>query len=254
VYSLPGGTGHDALSGSIGAPNADSEPFGFYNPATGIHHVIYRSGGHLQVLYWSGDSPAGHEYLTVGAGAIEAQGNPAGYVVTARGTHVVVYRGADDHIRSIYWTQGPAGMDDLSGFTQSPPAAGDPVATYIQSRDTQHIVYRSADGHIHLVEGVGEAPATALDLTAATAAPPAASDPSLWYNAATDTQNVVFRDDAGHVHLLDWTPGSQPRVGDLTVAAYAPAAASKPFGYMGPTHHNVAYGGTDGQVHEIRWP
>src|SRR6185503_6258716 len=96
LYWSTGQPEHSALSASAGAPEADSNPVGYFIPATNTHHVVYRSDGDLHVLYWSGDlDPVHYEgSLTAAAGnAPKAVGDPSAYLDTTRGTNIIVYRG-----------------------------------------------------------------------------------------------------------------------------------------------------------------
>jgi len=258
VHVLNWGSGaggsHDALSQSINAPPTASRPIGYFNPVDQLHLIVYRTAdGNLQALYWKGAEAARREDLTSGARAMGAVGNPAAYLDTKRGTNIVVYRASDGHIRSIYWSNGPSGLDDLSGFAQAPIAQGDPAAHYMPELDAHRIVYRSAGGRLYDLHCIGTAPVARRDLTAVAGAPPAASDPCLWYNPRGKLKHVVYVGGDGHVYDLRSSGDNAPALVDLSMESVAAPAAGTPFGFSGPTHQHVVYRGKDGEIHEIRW-
>jgi hypothetical protein len=249
-----GGTGHDALSGSVRAPETMGRPVGYHNPATNMHLVTYRgANGHLHALSWQGQGAVLHEDLVGGANAIAAKGDPAAYLDTKRWVNIVVYRAVDDCIRSIYWSNGPSGMDDLSGYAHTPHAAGDPAACYVLRHDAHYVVYRAANGHLYLLQWFGVAPVFGMDLTTVAGAPVAAGDPYIWDNPSYDRHHVIYRGSDGHVYDINWAPNATPRHLDLCAAALSPLAADEPFGLDGPTHQHVVYRGKDNHIHEIRW-
>ena len=255
LYWSTGPVGHDNITGSIGAPQAAGEPRGC-TMADGISHVIYRSGdSHLHALWWSGGSPAGHDDLTKGLSAPPAAGDPSPWLDTTRGRNHVAYRATDGHVRGLFWNAGPEGHEDLSGFAGAPNAAGDPVAYYLPSHDLHQITYRGVDRHLWEVYCVGEAPVAAWDLTASAGAPPADSDPAVYYSAASDTKHVVYRSADGHLHEIWWAFGAPPTHVDVTVEALAPPAVDRPAALAvdGPNTQHVIYRGADNQIHEITW-
>jgi calcineurin-like phosphoesterase family protein len=257
LYWSTGAVGHDALTGSVGAPKAVGNPRGYYEAATGVHHVIYRSGdGHLNELWWSGPDPVSHGDLTQQSSTPEAASDPSPYVDTRRGDNIVVYRGRDGHVHSLYWRgRGQVGHDDLSGFAQAPNAAGDPVAYYLHDADLHQVTYRGADGHIYELYWPNVAPVTHWDLSTIAGAPPAASDPAVYYSAGTNTKHVIYRSADGQLHEIWWFPGGTPAHTPTTVAALAPPAVDRPAAFTidGPNSQHVIYRGTDNQIHEIRW-
>lgn len=257
LYWSTGAVGRDALSATAGAPPSSGNPVGFVQK-DGTNVVIYRSAdGHLHSLWWTGANPPGTEDLTPPSGVTAAAGDPAPYINTNTGENIVLYRGTDRHIHSMYWTTGAVGHDNLSGFAGSPQAKGDPVAYYTGHNDGHQVTYRSDDGHLHELWWVGNNPVSHWDLTAAAAgAPPGASDPAVYYSAGTNTKHVIYRSADGHLNEIWWVPGGGiPAYIDITLRAFAPAAADKPtaFTVEGPNSQHVVYRGTDGQIHEIRW-
>ena len=117
------------------------------------------------------------------------------------------------------------------------------------------ITYRGVDHHLWEVYCVGEAPVAAWDLTVSASAPPADSDPAVYYSAGSDTKHVIYRSADGHLHEIWWVFGAQPAHVDLTVAALAPPAVERPAAFTidGPNTQHVIYRGSDNQIHEITW-
>ena len=93
-----------------------------------------------------------------------------------------------------------------------------------------------------------------IDLTQAIGGPSAASWPSADVNDALATQDIVFRDAAGHLHEY-WRDARGQGTTDLTANAGAPAAQGNPFSYIDPTTNMwlVLYRGTDNGVHSLYW-
>jgi trypsin len=258
VYSLywnTGAVGSDALSRAAGAPTAASNPVGYVSP-DGWTHVVYRtSSGRLEELYWYGQGSVGHGNLSPAGSVLAAASDPAPYVNTRTNESIVAYRGTDNHIRTLYWTTGSVGHEDLSGYAGSPNAVGEPAAYYRANDDSHQIVYRGSDNHLHELWWTGNAPVQAWDLSAASGAPPAASDPVAYYSASTNTKHVVYRSADNHLHEIVWAPGGATSHADLTVEAFAPTAAGNPSAFTVESQRtqHVVYRGSDNQVHEIRW-
>jgi hypothetical protein len=256
LYWTTGAVGTDDLSGSGGAPGAAGRPFGYFVAATNTNHVIYRTTeGRLHELWWTPVDAVGHGDLTGLSDAPRPAGDPVAYVDTLRLDNIVVFRGTDQHIHSIYWSTGAVGHDNLSGFTGAPRAAGEPDAYYRANDDSHQIVYRSADGGLHEIWWAQGGNANWWDISSPAGAPPAASDPSTYYSAGTNTKHVIYRSADNHLHEIWWTPGGgTPTHVDLTLYALADLATVKPSAFVvdGPNTHHVAYRGTDGHVHEIR--
>lgn len=258
LYWMFGAVGHDNLTGSINAPKTSGDPAGWFSTHDGFHHVVYRTAdGHLHELWWQGQSGVGHGDLSAQAPAVPAAGDPWPYYDPVRLTNIVVFRRTDGHIRSLYWgPDGAVGQDDLSGFAGTPPAKGDPFAWFTPAEDTHRIVYRAANGHLHELFWPNVAPVQGRDLTALSGAPPAAGNVSGGYNAADNTQHVIFRSGDGRLHEL-WHFLGETAVHhvDLTAAYAAPSAADRPVYYSSPRAPNqhVAYRGTNGHIYELLW-
>lgn len=257
LYWSTGAVGHDPLSAVAGAPKASGNPVGYVG-TDGYKHVIYRrSNGHLHELWWSGPHAPGHGDLTAASHSPAAVGDPAAYVNTRTGENIVVYRGTDAHIHALYWSVGAIGHSNLSGYIGSPPAAGDPFAYYTHHNDAHQVTYRSRDGHLHELWWNSPDPVNHWDLTAAAGgAPPAVSDPAVYYCAGTNTKHVIYRSADGHLNEIWWVPGGGiPAHVDITVYALAPLAEDRPtaFATGNPNTQHVVYRGVDGHIHEIRW-
>lgn len=246
---------HDALSRSCAAPDAAGDPSGYV--LAGMTHVFYRTAdGHIEELWWPGSEAVSHGRITGYNKEPLAAGDPFGYPVPTIAQNIVLYRGVDGHVHSLYWSSGPTGHDNLSRACGLPTAVGDPVGLYLPHLDAHNVLYRGESGRLQLIWWQGDAPATGSDWTARGGGPAAAGDPAFWYAAASDTLHVVYPDDSGHLHEIAWRPGGDVGWTDLTVAASAPpSGSSRPAGYTlpGATTRHVAYRGTDGHVHEIRW-
>jgi hypothetical protein len=257
LYWMFGAVGHDNLGGSINAPKAAGNPAGWFSAHDGFHHVVYRTGdGHLHELYWQGQGGVGHGDLTAQADAVPAAGDPWPYYDPVRATNIVAFRATDGHIRSLYWgPDGAVGQDDLSGFAGTPNAAGDPFAWFTPAEDTHRVVYRAGNNHVYELAWANVAPVSGRDLTALSGAPAASGNVSGGYNAADNTQHVIFRS-GGTLHEL-WHFLGEAAVHheDLTAAYAAPPAADRPVYYASARapHQHVAYRGTDGHIYELLW-
>ncbi len=114
------------LSGSIGAPTAVGNPFG-YVTAGDIARTLYRTGNnHIIEAYLKPGGTWAWSDLSADTSAPAAVGDPHGYV-SAGGILRVVFRSADGHIQELFlkpgdiWRRG-----DLSAEAGAPPATGDP--------------------------------------------------------------------------------------------------------------------------------
>ncbi len=144
----------------------------------------------------------------------------------------------------------------------SPKAAGD-VSTYMDHGNSQHVVYRDKDGQIHELYFAGKPAKWAhSNLSEATKAPKAASDPFgfAWQN--DKSQRVVYRTEDGSIIELSRTDGDQPRwvATNLTSAAAAPKATGRPTGcvvaddkLLKRSMLRVLYRDNEGQIHELAW-
>jgi hypothetical protein len=259
LYWSTGVPDYSPLSARAGAPEADSNPVGYFIPATNTHHVVYRSDRDLHVLYWSGDlDPVHYEgSLTAAAdNAPKAEGDPSAYLDTTRGTNIIVYRGTDRHIHLISWTGAETPHhEDLSGACGAPDAEGDPVAGYSQLHDAHGVVYRAGDGRLIELYWPGNNPVQFWVPSAE--APPAVSDPVAFNNLSTNTRHLIYRSTNDHLYELSWVPGGGTPVSvDLTLMGLARRAVDRPaaFTVEGPNTYHVIYRSADNEIREIRWP
>jgi hypothetical protein len=255
LFWLAGDVGHDLLSG--GAPEAASDPVGWFSSHDGFNHVAYRADdGHLVELWWQGAEGVGSNDLTAAAAAVAATGDPCAYYDSTGGSNIVVFRGTDNHIRSLYWASGAVGHDDLSGTAGVPAAADDPFAWHTPADNSHHFVYRTSNGHIYELSCVGAGPLAARDLTAISGAPTAHGKLSGGYNADDNTQHIIYRDGGGKLHELWYSIGSDD-VGHtpLTQSYGGPPAADRPiyFSTARMPHQHVAYRAANGHIHELLW-
>ena len=91
------------------------------------------------------------------------------------------------------------------------------------------------------------------DLTSATGAPLAISEPVGYMFDAQKTQHVNFQGQDNHIYELYWD-GSW-HFGDLTSATGAPLAEAPPHGYMfdGQGTQHVNFVGQDLHIYELWW-
>lgn len=82
----------------------------------------------------------------------------------------------------------------------APPPPDGPTSRRTAVEDVHRVVYRGTDDHGHELAWFGVAPVVGRDLTALTGAPRAAGDVSGDYNAADNTQHVIYRSGDGRLH------------------------------------------------------
>jgi hypothetical protein len=227
-------------------------PFGYFNPADGLLHAIYRGGGgDLSEVWWlAGDK--GSNDLTKVSKAPPAASDPAAYCVAADGTQHVIYRAGNGHLYELWWTTGAVGVSDLMAGPLSPGATGNPAAYFNPADGNQHAIYRTGNGHIYEMWWT-TGPVGRNDLTSYAGAPNASGDPAA-YPAADGTQHVVYRAANGHIFELWWTTGAVSR-NDLTTLTQAPPAAGDPAAYYDAaegTHHAICRTG-NGHLYELWW-
>ena len=241
-----------------------SAPAGYTWDVDKTQHVVYRGvDDHIYELWFSSNSWTwSHNDLTNATGAPRvASGTPghpalrnapAGYTWDVDKTQHVVYRGVDEHIHELWfssssWTWN---HNDLTKATGAPPASSTSSgpAGYTWDVDkTQHVVYRGVDDHIHeLWFSSNSWTWSHNDLTNATGAPVASSNPAGYTWDVDKTQHVVYRG-ARHIHELWFSSSSWTwNHNDLTKATGAPAdAAGDPAGYtwdVDKTQHVVYRG------------
>ena len=239
------------LTASAGAPDAQGNPFLYFDPAGNQVVLIWRdTDDQVHSLYWMSGA-VGHDLLS--SGAPKAAGNPAGWFSIHDGFHHVVYRASTGHLQDLWWQgQGGVGNGDLTTAASGVPATGDPSPWYDPVRAANIVAYRGTDGHIR-THYWGAGPVGQDDLSGVAGTPNAASDPFAWYTSADDSHHVVYRADNGHIYELAWF-NVAPVVGrDLTALSGAPAATGEISGGYNATDktQHVIYRGGDGSLHEL---
>jgi hypothetical protein len=259
LYWSTGSPGLDNLSFVAGSPPAASDVVGTFNPANGLHHVAYRSSdGLLHIIFSAGGTdPAHYEgplTTAVPGGAPLAVGDPSLYFDSSN-QNIVVYRGADSNIHSIYWSLDAPGHDELSQVAGTPQAAGNPVAYHLPPLDLHQVTYRGVDGNIWELYWKGVEVVAGWNVTGGAGAPPASSDPAVYFSPGTNRKHVIYQGPFEHLIDVSWVPGQHPSWVDLTLKARAPRAVDRPAAFTvdkADTHY-VVYVGTDHHVHEISW-
>ena len=258
----PSPLGHTTLrrSAEFNTPPAAGAPAACFVSPLGVQNIVYRdTDGRMHELWCDAAGRTGTTNLTDNAGAPPASGNPRPFVDTVSGELIVLYRGADDRVHSLYWSTGAVGHDDLSGTAGAPSAVGDPVGTHNPATNTNHVAYRGADDLLHVLYWTGaedpvhyEGPARAT-VPGAFPAPPAAGDPSLYFDVRS-TNVLVYRAADGHIHSMYWSFGD---VGHDDLSGYAgtPAAVGDPVAYFiaGGDLNQVTYRSADGHLWELYW-
>jgi hypothetical protein len=237
-------------------PKAAGNPSVYFDPVQALQIVPYRgTDGHVHTLYWSTDTTH-HDALSQTAGSPPAAGDPVGCFNPATNEHIVVYRSGDNHIRTIYWTgQATAGSEDPTAVIGAVPAAGDPHL-YLNTRTGMFIVpFRGTDGNIRSIYWTQTTPYGQDDLSGYAQTPKAGGDPTGYYLHDSDTHQIIYRTDNGHIYELWWV-GEAPVSGwSVTQAAGAPAAAGNPAGFYAPgfNQKHVVYRGEDGHIYDLAW-
>ena len=198
---------HNDLTNATGAPGAVGDPAGYTWDVDKTQHVVSRgANAHIHELWFSSSSWSwNHNDLTNTTGAPGAVGNPAGYTWDVDKTQHVVYRGPNAHINELWFNSSSWSWNhnDLTNATGAPGAAGDPAGYTWDVDKTQHVVSRGPDAHIHeLWFSSSSWSWNHNDLTNATGAPVAASDPAGYTWDVDKTQHVVSRGPDAHIHEL----------------------------------------------------
>ena len=119
--------------------------------------------------------------------------------------HQVVYRAQNGHLWELYWAgAAPVAGRDLTWLSGAPAATGNPVAYYSAGTNTKHVIYRSADGRLHEIWWTAGGAPGHVDLTEASAAPPAADRPAAFTVEGPNTQHVVYRGTDNHIYEVVW--------------------------------------------------
>lgn len=239
IYPETGSWGHFDMSAATGAPPAKRDtpiaPGGAWEPGArpmgyvaGTARVVYLGqDNHIhEISIYPETGSWGHFDMSAATGAPPAKSDPVGYEA---GVARVVYRGQDAHIHeiAIYPETGSWGHFDMSAATDAPPAKADTPSTSGRAPErgarpmgyvagTARVIYRGQDDHIHEIAIYPETGSWGhFDMSAATGAPPAKSDPI----GESGTARVVYRGQDDHIHQIAIDPESgQWRHCDLTVA------------------------------------
>jgi hypothetical protein len=151
-----------------------------------------------------------------------------------------VYRTASGDIEELSLLTPHQGWHaaDLTALTDAPAAASPPFgfATSLTGQDpAARVVYRTVGGDIEELASSGGS-WSAVDLTALTGAPAAASSPSGYTTSLTGqgpAARVVYRTAGGDIEELALTSGGSWQANDLTALTGAPIAANTPFAPFG---------------------
>ena len=162
----------------------------------------------VHVAYVADDGSLAHFYHENGRGWIrQDMTTPANRAPSAKGAAVFLaygdrlecfYRDRNDHIARLYFAKGGWQYEDISAASQcSSLAAGDPAA--IGYDDRPRIVFRDSTGHVIELTGTSKGDQwSCSDLSKASSAPNAASDPALGIYASQ--LHVFFAAVDGHIH------------------------------------------------------
>jgi hypothetical protein len=214
-------------------------------------------------LEFDGQQWVDHDLTALGGGPPASLAPPVGYTFVARGsTRHVIYLGppasggGELHVHELWLDGSGWHHNDLTTSAGAPTGAGRPVlvppCAYVCDFDgTQHVDYIGEDGHVHELwwdeDGWHH-----HDLTAASGAPPAATElgPAGYMSNNWRTQHVDYIGADGRLHEIRWANGSwtvnDPDCGPLDAA---PAA---PVGYIGGDGvQRVVYLASDSHLHEL---
>jgi hypothetical protein len=251
---------HGNLTETTDAPLARGDLAGFAWHVDRAQHVMYRGrDNHIHELSFNQARGWKHADLTRKVDAPLAAQGVSGYTWDVDGTQHVVYRSGDGHVHEL-WSDGDSNwhLSHLTEATGAPLAASAPSGYTWDVDNTQHVVYQGQDGGVHELWYRRDTGWRYTDLSAIPGAATAESRPGgySWY--ADEAQHVVYRGPGGGLHELRFSLDSRWQHHDLTAAAGAPPAQSRPLGYTwnvdGSQH--IVYLGEDGNIHELwfqRW-
>jgi hypothetical protein len=192
------------------------------------------------------------------------------YQVCAYGTNppAPAWHQTDIVANDMIVTQTPISPYPNLTVGTAPTASGDPAAFVFSTgaagnQPTENVVYRDTNtsggagtGHVQLLTSFGnQAQWSAIDLTLASGAPPAAGNPSGYVSfngTAFLAQNVVYRAANNHIYLVFLPSGNTTwQYADLTATSAAPVAATDPIGSASGNSQVVNFVGSDGHVHQL---
>lgn len=238
---------------------AANDPSSYIDPVDGLEVALYLGvDRHIYSLYWS-TGAVRRDALSVTAGAPKGEGIPVGYVGRDGYRHVI-YRADDGHLHELYWTGGNAlGNGDLTTKAGAPHCAGSLIA-YQKPNGENVVIYRGTDQHVHgLYWTTGDVRHD--DLSGFARAPLMAetTDLSAYYTSHTDTHQIVYRSEDGHLHELWWQRNNPVSHWDLTAATPGRVGDNAVWGSpttyyaAGNNTKHVIYRRADGHVHDLSW-
>ncbi len=193
------------VTGTIGAPRAAGDPAAYVTP-DGTHIVPYRAeDGRILSVYWK-DGPSGLDDLSGTAGTPTASSDPVAVHVAAQDSHHVFYVGSDGHVYELAWFGvAPVVGRNLTAIAGAPKATGRPAAFFSPVHGVFSVTYRRADGHLEeLWWAAGDSDVGHGDVTANSAAPPAADSPVGFFVESDSSAHLAFRGTDGHLHEISW--------------------------------------------------
>ena len=182
------------------------------------------------LLTWVHVSEQALDFTRLTPGVPGPASNIASYVVPGSILQNVVYRSSDGHLHIQWWTTGGLGHSDLTTAAGTPPAVGDPIAYVNAVNNVEHVIYRATNSHLYDLSWSGPSPVSAIDLTAASGAASAYSDP-VGLASPGGLNDVWFYGNDGHLHGLWWTTNAFIGHDDLTRLVVR-RSASKPAAYF----------------------
>jgi hypothetical protein len=248
---------HKELTSAAGAPRAFFALNAYVHNASETQHVVYLGlndqgvlDNQVHELVADSSNDWHHNNLTGATGATLALTTPTGYEF--HGIQHIVYQGVDSHILELWHDSNGWHVNDLTNAVVS---LGPLTARNFSPTDSQHIPFLGAGGaHIQELYWYHVLQWRLTDLTSASGAPLAASEPTNYSFWQQGTQHINYLGTDGHGHELWWDYENGWQHNDLTNATGAPLG-QLPSGYVfseqGTQH--VVYQGNEGHIHELWW-
>jgi uncharacterized protein with PIN domain len=262
-----------ALSSTVGAPAANSDPSGYVWESDGSQHIVYLgTDNQIHEIFQKDKGLMGKKWehggaITSAAGAPAAAGKPYAYAWESDKSQHIIYRGTDNNIHELWFEHGTFTSGSwkyggaINAKVSAPAAAGDPIGFAWEHDKTQHIVYLGVDGQIHELffrdgwvvsqwkyEG---------GLTGRLGAPNAVSNPSAYSWEHDGSQHIIYRAADNEIHEIfykkklasaKWEYG-----GAISARTGAVPGVGDPYGYAwedDKTQH-IIYRTEDGGLHEL---
>jgi len=239
---------------------------GYQWPETLSKMVVYvDASDHVNELSKSPTSNWEHADLTgiTSAPQAAAGSSLSGYSWAVGNSKQVVYLDPAGHVHELFIARGDKkwGPADLTSLTKGTPArviGVSPLSGYEwPAGQSKQVVYFDANGLVNELAIQSGGQWGHANLSAMTAAPPAAAGSSLsgysW--AGGKSKQVVYLDGAGHVHELYIVAGGKWAHADLTAITGAPpATAGSPlsgYSWTAGDSKQVVYLDSAGHVHEL---